>query len=354
MQIHLSCLILSSFLINWISGLDPLECRTDKQAFDYKGTLSTTISGKFCLSWSDKETIRLIEGWAPDWLPEEVEEAKEAKNYCRNMDEHSEGPYCFVAGAAPGTAVIEHCDVPFCPTTPPPTTTTAPTTLSPIPDYITRECSKALSLFSYPDVEDNKVYYVCEFPRTIFQKITKKQCPEGTVFDQWKKVCIHDKKHKASDHFNKLCITGNETFAHPTSCTKYLQCINLFSSPVVRSCPIGTVVTKLGNCEMKDHSDVSDRCAESGSKTDSIEDETKEDNDQQIQDDDQQEQDDTKKDDDLKREKRNKHHKKKRWMKRITRDLNYGGAKRSSGGVLREKRKKTFRASKRGRIVGGE
>jgi len=320
--------------------------------------------------------------WVPDWLTKEA--ADTAENHCRNLDEHSEGPWCFVSGAAPGSIVVEHCDVPFCPTTPPPTTTTAPTTPSPIPNYITRQCSEALSLFSFPDVEDNRVYYVCEFPKTTFQKITKKQCPEGTVFHEWKKVCIHDRS-RASHHFNKLCITGNETFAHPTDCTKYLQCINLFSPPLERSCPIGTVVTKLGNCETSDHSDVSARCAESGMKTDSIEDETKEDNDQQIQDDDLQEQDDDlqeqeedlqeqdddlqepeddlqeqdedlqeqdeTKDDDHEREKRNKHHKKKRWMKHITRDLNYGGAKRSSGGVLREIRKKMFRASKRGRMM---
>ncbi|XP_075151765.1 tyrosine-protein kinase transmembrane receptor Ror isoform X2 [Haematobia irritans] len=67
----------------------------------YRGTLSTSASGKNCLRWS--------------WLMKEISDYPElaGQNYCRNPGGIEEKPWCFVDDTS-FEKIIEPCDIPKC------------------------------------------------------------------------------------------------------------------------------------------------------------------------------------------------------------------------------------------------
>ncbi|XP_033487860.2 plasminogen-like [Epinephelus lanceolatus] len=82
-----------------------LECTfgTGKQ---YRGTKSTTKTGKTCQRWDERYPH------TPNITPEEYPRAELESNFCRNPDGASEGPWCYTTD--PDTR-WEYCDVAICP-----------------------------------------------------------------------------------------------------------------------------------------------------------------------------------------------------------------------------------------------
>ena len=78
-----------------------LDCKTSQVGIDYKGTLSTSVSGKGCLPWS---TTALANAFVNQ------SELEASSNYCRNPTLWAEGPHCVVQ--LPD--VIEPCELMFC------------------------------------------------------------------------------------------------------------------------------------------------------------------------------------------------------------------------------------------------
>jgi len=84
----------------------PLECKTTPAGADYRGTMSTTVSGKKCQAWSSDEPHAKMTFLA---FPDGDEEA--AKNYCRSPDYDSNGPWCFTTDE---NTEWESCPVKLC------------------------------------------------------------------------------------------------------------------------------------------------------------------------------------------------------------------------------------------------
>ena len=87
------------------------ECKETESGTEYTGTLSTTAGGKTCQSWSSDTPHRIVSQVRADALYPDGSRAA-AKNYCRNPDRDSRGPWCFTTD--PDTQA-EYCDVPRCP-----------------------------------------------------------------------------------------------------------------------------------------------------------------------------------------------------------------------------------------------
>jgi len=82
------------------------ECKKTKQGTEYIGAVSETVTGRTCQNWTSQvpHNHQLWTG-----LPEGSE--KEAKNYCRNPDGTSDGPWCYTSEPK---VRWEYCDVKFC------------------------------------------------------------------------------------------------------------------------------------------------------------------------------------------------------------------------------------------------
>lgn len=80
------------------------ECLPD-HGKDYKGTLSVTMKGHTCLPWKSPKAIKRAAQM--EFLPEVVLE----QNYCRNPDNDTEGPWCFVDHP---NVTMEYCDLELC------------------------------------------------------------------------------------------------------------------------------------------------------------------------------------------------------------------------------------------------
>jgi len=83
------------------------DCKTTEEGEEYMGTMSTTVSGRTCRSWSlgsEFPAARLDKNF-PDGSIEA------ARNYCRNPDGDSGGPWCHTIDP---DGNWEHCPVPFC------------------------------------------------------------------------------------------------------------------------------------------------------------------------------------------------------------------------------------------------
>jgi hypothetical protein len=78
-----------------------LECRTTKRGLDYRGKLSTTNMGRTCQAWS------VLTPHNHKFQRELLTE----KNYCRNPDNTSGGPWCYTTDVSQRW---EFCDVPYC------------------------------------------------------------------------------------------------------------------------------------------------------------------------------------------------------------------------------------------------
>ncbi|XP_076144322.1 prothrombin [Alosa pseudoharengus] len=80
------------------------NCLTDNGK-DYKGTLSVTMKGFTCLPWNSPKAKKKASG--VEFLPNVVLEA----NYCRNPDNDTEGPWCFVDYP---NVTMDYCDLDLC------------------------------------------------------------------------------------------------------------------------------------------------------------------------------------------------------------------------------------------------
>jgi len=80
------------------SNSDECGCVSVKQE-DYRGTISTTASGKECIRWDEA-------GYTPEYYPDA---GLEDNNYCRNPEPDYKGrAWCFTEDGD------EECDVPYC------------------------------------------------------------------------------------------------------------------------------------------------------------------------------------------------------------------------------------------------
>ncbi|KAJ6664579.1 hypothetical protein lerEdw1_006152 [Lerista edwardsae] len=74
---------------------------------DYRGKIATTTTGKTCQAWSSQSPHR------HDFTPRTHPQAGLEKNYCRNPDGDTYGPWCYTTDV---NKKWEYCDVPHCPT----------------------------------------------------------------------------------------------------------------------------------------------------------------------------------------------------------------------------------------------
>ena len=87
-----------------------LECKWTQSGTEYIGTLSRTAGGRTCQSWSSDSPHRIWSEVRADALYPDGSRAA-ARNYCRNPDSDSRGPWCFTTD--PDTEAA-YCDVPLC------------------------------------------------------------------------------------------------------------------------------------------------------------------------------------------------------------------------------------------------
>ena len=85
------------------------ECRepNDKLGLNYRGTMSTTTSGKSCQNWeshSPNKHTRTLENYPGTGIKN--------NNYCRNPDHEGAGPWCYNSQSTDPR--WEYCDVPVC------------------------------------------------------------------------------------------------------------------------------------------------------------------------------------------------------------------------------------------------
>ncbi|KAM9316694.1 plasminogen [Gastrophryne carolinensis] len=72
---------------------------------DYRGTESTTKSGKTCQEWASNTPH------VPNITPEKFPDAGLEANFCRNPDGDSKGPWCYTTDP---TLRFEYCNIPQC------------------------------------------------------------------------------------------------------------------------------------------------------------------------------------------------------------------------------------------------
>ncbi|XP_067849760.1 prothrombin [Heptranchias perlo] len=85
---------------------------------NYKGNISTTVSGKQCQSWSSNYPHR------PKYNPVTHNQSDLINNYCRNPSDSHIGPWCYTKDPRVQT---EACYIPFCGETLPPLLSATPT-----------------------------------------------------------------------------------------------------------------------------------------------------------------------------------------------------------------------------------
>ncbi|XP_069577368.1 prothrombin isoform X2 [Brachyistius frenatus] len=73
---------------------------------DYMGDLSVTMRGHACLQWSSSEAMALSQD--KEFIPEVTLQS----NKCRNPDNDSEGPWCYVEVS--GNITVDYCDLELC------------------------------------------------------------------------------------------------------------------------------------------------------------------------------------------------------------------------------------------------
>lgn len=85
-------------------------CKNTPLGKNYAGILSTTISGRSCMSWTGNSPHVPKSSLADNQFPDGSIAA--ANNYCRNPDDEPNGPWCYTTDP---DKRWEYCDVPYCP-----------------------------------------------------------------------------------------------------------------------------------------------------------------------------------------------------------------------------------------------
>jgi len=92
------------------------ECKSTVNGVDYDGFQSRTKSGKICQSWNSHVGVYPLTAATPaepvtdQNFPEKSVLA--ARNYCRNPDRDSKGPWCFTGNRDPYAS--DFCNIPIC------------------------------------------------------------------------------------------------------------------------------------------------------------------------------------------------------------------------------------------------
>merc|ERR1712142_463876 len=89
-----------------IDTLEDLRCCKDVKCQNYRGTLAVTKKGHTCQDW-DKDTVQSNTGNEP-W---DAPNAGLVKNFCRNPDGDSSGPWCYTLTDGERW---DNCDIPLC------------------------------------------------------------------------------------------------------------------------------------------------------------------------------------------------------------------------------------------------
>ena len=71
------------------------ECKTTRAGLDYMGTESRTMTGHKCQAWNSQKPHQHEIGCTDKEFPEK--DVDLAKNYCRNPDNDTQGPWCYTA-----------------------------------------------------------------------------------------------------------------------------------------------------------------------------------------------------------------------------------------------------------------
>ena len=74
-----------------------LDCKKTKEGLEYMGKTDYTKSGRKCQRW-DSNTPHSHSNNAGEKFPDKS--VSEASNYCRNPDNHPEGPWCYTMDKA--------------------------------------------------------------------------------------------------------------------------------------------------------------------------------------------------------------------------------------------------------------
>ncbi|KAH3884483.1 collagen alpha-1(XIV) chain-like [Dreissena polymorpha] len=95
--------------------------------------------------------------------------------------------------------------------------------------------------YLFPDPENCAYYYHCLFRRPV-----QERCPIDMLFDPIAKSCNY--KDYVSCYTDIKCHKQNGLFAHPTDCSKYVNCFDF--RPYVQSCPPGLWFdVSVGGCD---------------------------------------------------------------------------------------------------------
>jgi len=94
------------FIIARTDAVEDLRCCKDVTCQNYRGTLAVTKKGHTCQDW-DKDTVQDNSGNDPEDRPG----TGLVKNYCRNPDGDSSGPWCYTLTEGERW---DNCDIPLC------------------------------------------------------------------------------------------------------------------------------------------------------------------------------------------------------------------------------------------------
>ena len=84
------------------------NCKTTKVGSEYAGTVSMTLTGRTCQTWS-AQTPHSHSYTDPADFPDAT--LADASNYCRNLDNAAAGPWCYTTN--PNNR-FDYCDVGYC------------------------------------------------------------------------------------------------------------------------------------------------------------------------------------------------------------------------------------------------
>ena len=94
-------------IIFLVKSSDVSKCKKNSKGKDFRGTLSTTKSGKKCQAWGVQTPHEHSR------RPTDYPDAGLENNYCRNPDNQA-APWCYTTDTA---TRWEYCFVPTCPMT---------------------------------------------------------------------------------------------------------------------------------------------------------------------------------------------------------------------------------------------